>query len=227
MSRYIVGEPLFWSKTLSDHLAKTGKAAAVAVQRLSCEDILGNTPEKTLESVLNAHGKERTSLKKDTIRLRQTETQVDVQNDFRRDGPYGRPVYVQAMKIELVTTFNGSNVFALRPSKFTFNPPRGYVEDNTIVVGRCIPLDVLSRYRDEAIQEMRSTIDQIKTVLQQIKADTDDWESQLHDLLRQEIETRRTNCLAMQETSQLTSRLLGVPTEDNSATSAIKHAKRL
>ena len=101
------------------------------------------------------------------------------------------------MKIELVTTFSGINVFALSPSRFTFNPPRGYVEDNTLVVGCCIPLDVLSRDRDGAIQEMRSTIDQIEAVLQQIKADTDNWESQLHDLLRQEIKTLRANCLTM------------------------------
>ena len=72
-------------------------------------------------------------------------------------------------------------------------------------------LDVLDRDRDGDIQEMRSTVDQIETVLQEINADTDNWESQLHDLLRQEIETRRANCLAMQETS----RLLGVPTEDS------------
>ena len=201
MSRYIVGKPLFWSKTLSDHLAEIGKAAALAVQRLSCEDILDNTPEKTLASVLNAHSRERTSLKRDTTRPRQAETQIDVQNDFGRGGAYGYSVYVQAVKIELVTTFTGSNVFALRPSVFTSNPPRGYVEDNTIVVGCCIPLNVLSRDRDGAIQEMRSTIDQIEMVLQQIKADTDNWESQLHDLLRQEIKTQRTNCLAMQETS--------------------------
>ena len=115
------------------------------------------------------------------------------------------------MKIELVTTFSGSNVFALSPSVFTLNSPCGCVDGDTIVVGCCIPLDVLDRDRDGAIQEMRSTIDQIEMVLQQIKVDTDNWESQLHDILRQEIETRRANCLAMQETS----RLLGVPTEDN------------
>ena len=91
--------------------------------------------------------------------------------------PYGYSVCVQAVKIELVTTFSGINVFALSPSKFTLNSPCGYVNGDTIVVGCCIPLDVLSRERDEAIQGMRSTIDQIEMVLQRIKADTDNWES--------------------------------------------------
>ena len=138
---------------------------------------------------------------------------IDVQHDFMRGGPYGRPVYIAGVKIELATTFTGPDVFALQPSTVSFNPPRGYVKKDTIVVGCSIPLDVLDRERDDAAQEMKRTIDRIEAVLRQIEADTDNWESLLHDLLRQEIEARRKNCLAMQETS----RLLGVPTEDDSA----------
>ena len=213
MRHYIVGESLFCSETLDGRLAKIGSAAAAAVQNVSCEDILSNTPEETLASVLGAYGRERTRLKMDTTRSRQTEMRIDVQHDFMRGGPYGRPVYIAGVKIELVTTFTGPDVFALQPSTFSFNPPRGYVKKDTIVVGCSIPLDVLDRERDEAAQGMKRTIDRIEAVLRQIEADTDNWESQLHDLLRQEIEARRNNCLAMQETS----RLLGVPTEDDSA----------
>ena len=208
-----VGEPLFCSLYLDSRLAKIERAAAAAVQNLSCEDILSNTPEETLASVLDAYGRERTRMKRDTTRSRQTETKLDVQNDFRRGGPYGHPVYVSSVKIELVTTFSGPDVFALQPSTFSLNPPRGYVQNDTIVVGCCIPLDVLTDERDSAAQEMNRTIDRIEAILQQIEADTDNWESQLRDLLTKEIETRRNNCLAMQETS----RLFGVPTEDDSA----------
>ena len=216
MRHYPVGEPLFCSETLDERLAKTGRAAVAAVQNLSCEDILTNSPEETLASVLGAYGRERTRLNRDTTRSKQTETRIDVQHDFARGGPYGYPVHVAGVKIELVTTVTGPDVFALRPSTFTLNPPRGYVKNNTIVVGCCIPLDVLERERDGAAQEMKKTLGRIEDALRQIEADTDRWESQLHDLLRKEIETRRNNCLAMQETS----RLLGVPTEDDSAGTA-------
>ena len=208
-----VGKALFCSETLDGRLTKIGRAAAAAVQKVSCEDILSSAPEETLASVLSAHGRERTRLKRDTTRSRQTETRIDVQHDFARGGPYGHPVYVRAVKIELVTTFSGPDVFALQPRSFSTSTPWGYVKNNTIVVGCCIPLDVLERDRDEAAQAMKKTIDRIEVILQRIEADTDRWESQLHDLLRQEIETRRKNCLAMQETS----RLLDFPTEDDSA----------
>ena len=216
MRHEIVGKALFCSETLDSRLTKIGRAAAAAVQNIPCEDILAKTPDETLAGVLDAHGRERTRLKRDTTRSRQTETEVDVQHDFARGGPYGYPVYIRAVKIELVTTFSGPNVFSLRPSTFTLNPPHGYVEKDAIVVGCCIPMDVLEREREGAAQEVRRIIDRIEAILQRIEADTDEWESQLHDLLRKEIETRRNNCLAMQETS----RLLGVPTEDDSAETA-------
>ena len=212
MRHYPVGELLFCSETLDDHLARAGRAAAAAVQNLSCEDILSNTPEETLASVLDAYGRERTRLDRDTTRLRQTDTRIDVQHDFMRGGPYGYPVYVAGAKIELVTTFTGPDVFALRPSTFTSNPPRGYVKNNTVVVGCRIPMDVLERELAGAAQETKKTLGRIEDALRQIEADTDRWESQLHDRLEQEIETRRKNCLAMQETS----RRLGFPTEDDS-----------
>ena len=213
MSHDLVGNPLFCSETLDGHLSKIGRAATTAVQKLPCEDILRTTPEETLASVLGAYERERTRLKRDTTRSRRTETRIDVQNDFMRGGPYGRPVYVAGVKIELVTNFTGPDVFALRPSTFTLNPPRGYVKNDTIVVGCCIPLDVLDRELDGTAQAMNRAIDRIEAILQQVEADTDNWESQLHGLMKQEIETRRINCLAMQETS----RRLGVPTEDDSA----------
>ena len=213
MRHDIVGKPLFCSETLDGRLAKIGRAAAAAVQNVSCEDILSNSPEETLASVLSAYGRERTRLKRDTTRSRQTETRIDVQYDFARGGPYGYAVYVPGVKIELVTTFSGHDVFALRPSRFSTSTPCGYVKNDTIVVGCCIPMDVLERDRDEAAREMKRTLDRIEAILQHIEADTNSWESQLHDLLRQEIETRRNNCLAMQETS----RLLDFPTEDDSA----------
>ena len=213
MRHDIVGKPLFCSESLDGRLAKIGRAAAAAVQNLSCEDILSTTPEETLASVLGAYGRERTRLKRDTTSSRQTETRIDVQHDFARGGPYGHPVYVPGVKIEFVTTFSGPDVFALHPSTFSTSTPCGYVKNDTIVVGCSIPMDVLARDRDEAAQEMKRTIDRIEAILQQIEAATDNWESELHDLLRQEIETRRNNCLAMQETS----RILGFPTEDDSA----------
>ena len=213
MRHDIVGKPLFCSESLDGRLAKIGRAAAAAVQNLSCEDILSTTPEETLASVLGAYGRERSRLKRDTTRSRQTETRIDVQHDFMRGGPYGRPVYIAGVKIELVTTFTGPDVFALQPSTFSTSTPYGYVKNDTIIVGCCIPMDVLDRDRHEAAQQLKRTIDRIEAILQQIEADTYNWESQLYDLLRQEIETRRNNCLAMQETS----RLLGVPTEDDSA----------
>ena len=212
MRHYIVGKPLFCSETLDGRLAKIGRAAAAAVQNLSCEDILSTTPEETLASVLSAYAREPTRLKRDSTRSRQTETTIDVQHDFARGGPYGRPVYIAGVKIELLTTFTGPDVFGLRPSTFSTSTPHGYVEKDAVVVGCCIPLDVLDRDRDAAAQEMKRTIDRIEAILQKSEADTYNWESQLHDLLRQEIETRRNNCLAMQETS----RLLGVPTVDDS-----------
>ena len=213
MRHDIVGKSLSCPETLDGRLAKIGRAAAAAVQNLACEDILSTTPEETLASVLGAYGRERTRLKRDTTRSRQTETRIDVQHDFMRGGPYHRPVYIAGVKIELVTTFTGPDVFALQPSTFSTSTPHGYVKNDAIVVGCCIPLDVLDRERDKAAQEMNRTIDRIEAILQQIEADTDNWESQSHGLLKQEIETRRNNCLAMQETS----RLLGVPTEDDRA----------
>ena len=213
MRHNLVGKPLFCLDTLDGHLSEIGRAATAAVQKLPCEDILRTTPEESLASVLGACERERTRLKRDTTRSRQTEMKIDVQNDFMRGGPHGRPVYVDGVTIELITTFTGPNVFALQPSTFSTSTPCGYVQNDTIVVGCCIPMDVLERDRDEAAQEMRRTIDRIEAILQHIEADTYNWESQLHDLLKQKIETRRNNCLAMQETS----RLLGVRTEDDSA----------
>ena len=216
MRQYFVGKPLFCSETLSSRFAKIERAAAAAVRNFPCEDISTNTPEETLESVLSMYGMDRTRLNRDTTRSRQTEVRIDVQHDFGRGGPYGRPVYVPGVKIELVTTFRGPDVFALRPSTFSLNPPLGYVQNDTIVVGCSIPMDVLESERTDAVREMKMTIDRIEAVLQHIEADTDHWESQTHDLLRREVEIRRRNCLAMQETSLL----LGVPTEDDSAETA-------
>lgn len=213
MRQYFVGKPLFCSETLSDRLAKIERAAVAAVQKFPCEDILTNTPEETLKSVRRLYGIDRTRLIRDTTRSRQTEVKIDVQHDFERGGPYGRPVYVPGVKIELVTAFRGPNVFALRPSTFSLNSPRGYIQNDTVVVGCSIPMDVLERERTDALREVKLTIDRIEGVLQLIEADTDGWESQMCDLLRKKVEIRRRDCLAMRETSLL----LGLPTEDDSA----------
>ena len=100
-------------------------------------DRLLNTSVADLTDYLVAkYGLDVPVIHKDGTYVEQEETEVDVSRDFRRVifDP-SRPHYITGTAVYFTVPFSGDhNMFRVRPSSFSLNPPRGTINRNTLVL---------------------------------------------------------------------------------------------
>lgn len=75
------------------------------------------------------------NLKQDEITVDHGEAQIDVTNDPLRFIPRGKTVFVSGTRITYYVPFDGDhNLFKLRASTYTFNPPQAKVTTNELLI---------------------------------------------------------------------------------------------
>lgn len=135
-------------------------------------------------------------LRCEAIVVDQRETQIDVSRDpmrFVRDR--SRPAYVQGTEIEYSVPFDGDrNVFDVRPTTYTSNPPRGHVAGGELR----IYIRGIDLAPEKVKMEFEETLSQIERHLQTLRNDTSKLNTQLPSIARNSVESRRKKLLSDQ-----------------------------
>ncbi|WP_082908890.1 hypothetical protein [Chloroflexus islandicus] len=129
----------------------------------------------------------------DQISVDQQETKRDVSQDpLRFISDRDRPFYISETLIILYIPFEGEpDIFMYRPSTITLNPPRGFVNGNTLELSIfCTDHDVQSVKR-----EIDRLLGSIRQYLIWITSDLTSFNATLKDVAQQHIEVRRQKLL--------------------------------
>ena len=135
-------------------------------------------------------------LKKDEIEVDQREIQIDVSTDpMRAIYDRSQPVYVTGTEIEIIVPFIGdAEAFKVRPTPYSFNPPRGIIKDEVLILSISgVDLDA-----DQVSQEIESRLDRIDSYLTSLRGGADRLNNELDSIAHQAIEQRRKKLLADQ-----------------------------
>ena len=100
------------------------------------------------------------------------------------DGSYG-------MKIQLHLPFNGNaELLRVQPSTFTFNPPRGSVSGEELILDIAVPSSEVDT--DSVKRYLQGTIGSISTYLHNLGGECSAWNTRLPDKARDLIDRRRS-----------------------------------
>ena len=135
-------------------------------------------------------------LDKDGIYVDQEETQVDVSGDFRRAilDP-SRPYYIPGTSVHFTVPFSGDpNMFRVRASGFSLNPPRAEVNRNTLVLTATgVDLDYAGLRA-----EFNKRIEEVERNLGRQRQDAISFNKELRRQVINTIQSRRNKLLADQ-----------------------------
>jgi hypothetical protein len=136
------------------------------------------------------------TLRPEEIAVDQRETQIDVSRDpMRFVFDRSRPAYVTGTEIEYSVPFDGDrNVFDVRPTTYTLNPPRGHIVGGELR----IYIRGIDLAPDAVTREFDTTLSQIEGHLQTLRSDTSKLSAQLPSVARNSIESRRKKLLSDQ-----------------------------
>ncbi len=134
------------------------------------------------------------TLRIEEIVVDQRETQIDVSRDpMRNVSARSRPAYVTGTEIEYSMPFEGDrNVFEVRPTKYTWNPPRGHIVDGELR----IYIRGIDLAPDAVKREFEKTLGLIEQYLQTLRANTSNLNSQIPSIAHNSVENRRQKLLA-------------------------------
>ncbi len=135
-------------------------------------------------------------LKRGEIEVDQREIQIDVSSDpMRAIYDRSQPVYVTGTEIEIIVPFIGdAEAFKVRPTTYLFNPPRGIIKDEVLILSISgVDLDA-----DQVSQEIENRLDTIDSHLTTLRVGADRLNNELDSIARQAIEQRRKKLLADQ-----------------------------
>ena len=137
------------------------------------------------------------------------DTEIDVSGDPRRGyfAMQGEPLLVPAHKFTLTIPFDGDgDLFKLKPSKFTLNPPRGRVSANTLLFST-----VVEHIDADAIQgEIDKFVSTVQMFLEWVRVDCEQWNSQLHKIAGTAIRSRKERLLQQDKLGDI----LGIASKD-------------
>ncbi len=121
----------------------------------------------------------------------QSETEIDVSHDPGRD-ILRRPHKITGTAIEVTVPFDGEGeVFRIKPTTYTLNPPRAEVRDGELV----LRVQGISLTAEEVRAEINRTLSQIQQYLTTLRKDAQGLNDQLSSFSRSAIERRREKLL--------------------------------
>jgi hypothetical protein len=154
-----------------------------------------NTPVEDLCDYLEEKHKVNVpALKKDQIVADQNEVQIDVSRDpMRAVFDRSNPFYIGGTKISISIPFEGDDdVFKIRPTTFTLNPPVADVDRGNLIVS----IQGIDLKADKVKREVDRTVSEIERNLATLTNDAQELNSQLRTIARQAIERRKEKLLA-------------------------------
>jgi hypothetical protein len=211
---YAVPDLLFNSGHLSDALEEIERQLLAEVGQAPEAQLLQVDEDEWVKALAERYAVEAPDLHAEKAWMsRPEEVQVDVSHQsFQRAiiDP-STPTYIAGYRVVAHIPFTGdTSVFSLRPSSFTFNPPRAGVGDDELVdvvdYPHDMPIDIKARV-DELVRK-------VEQYLVSARADIGQHNDGLEGVARSAIQNRRARVQRNYEHLQATGLPMGPPDED-------------
>ncbi|WP_431274665.1 hypothetical protein ACQ858_22155 [Variovorax ureilyticus] len=141
---------LFSSRDLRQVLDAHVEALRNEVANIDGDQLLNTAPSDLIDYLVEKFTLPELALRRDEWSVSEQETKVDVSRDGNRYFSPGRsgPFYVPGQRIEVYVPFDGeSELFYMRASQFSTNPPRARIQGSTLVLEFEQPSDKQSDIR--------------------------------------------------------------------------------
>lgn len=186
----------FAGTSLTTFLRERRRRAVEFCQSLDPDVVLGTPPEDLLERLTD-----KFAVHCPELRLEEkysptgaTDVRIDVSRDPRRVFPGHGPATAAGTRIEVHVPFTGDgSIFVMQPQQFSFNPPRGAVRGNEIVVSEEQVSDSMNP--EQLKESLEGTLRQIEKFLAVAKVQVDGYDQELRRTLAAAIENRRQKVL--------------------------------
>jgi drug/metabolite transporter (DMT)-like permease len=189
-------ESLFAGNHLRDVLRAQHDRLEVAIRDLDADVVLA-TPAENLEDEMVSKFEVPCPVlwHDDRYSPGATDTQIDVSGDFRRATLGAGPHYVAGTKFSLHIPFDGERqVFLLRPSTFSMNPPAAEISNQELILTVEAPADSLDPAAVRS--QLEDRLRQIETLLETARADVEEYNNGLRESARSLLDKRRQKVLA-------------------------------
>jgi hypothetical protein len=160
---------LFSDGDLSATLRSQEEKVEGAAQDIPADHAVANSAEDLAAALVEEFRIDPIALDEGAMTVSSRDEQIDVSRDpmrFIRDP--SRPFYVPGTTVTYHVPFGGAaGLFKLRPSRFTSNPPSGFVGDGELRISESVPTPVPADIK----AQLDRNLAQVKTYLDWVNAD--------------------------------------------------------
>lgn len=183
---------LFSTYNLFDAIQHQEAELFKEIDHIDANRLLNTSAEDLCDYLEQKYRLESPRLREDEIAVDHSEIDIDVSRDpnrYIRDR--SKPFYIKGTRVQFFIPYEGDQeLFKCRPSRFTFNPPRGDVREKLIITFTVIEHDA-----DKIKAEFERNLTQIREYVKWIESDVSPFNASLRDKARQRIEARRHKIL--------------------------------
>jgi hypothetical protein len=187
---------LFFCGDMHSVLEAQRQKAKVAVEALTPAHVNAATDDEIVDNIVSRFRIEPLVIYADRAEAEHQESETDVSQHFNRAVfDRSRPCMVKANQITVRIPFTGEpDLFKVRPSSFTLNPPRGCVQKSGDHGG--VVLITMTRPIDEGVDEfnrwMKSEVKSIEDYAATSRSDIERFNADLVQQVRGFVSARRT-----------------------------------
>ncbi len=182
-------QPLFSKNELREVLEATKFRMKKEIEDYPQNKLLNTSPDDLAKYFREKYELLSISIKETEINVDMQETKVEF-SQFNRY--FDKSYYVPGTMIILNMPFDGDkDLFYCQPSTFTFNPPHGFIR------GDVLQIKIVRTDHDvkEAKDELNNLINDVKKYIGWIKSDIEPFNSNLLEIAKQQIDSRRQKIL--------------------------------
>lgn len=215
---------LFVSGDLGDALRGAEDKLGQAAEAIPADHALARSADELVAELLERFRVEPLILDWEATTAAIDDAMIDVGGDWSRGlGPRDGPVHVSGTKLTYHIPFVGErDLLKLRPSHFTFSPPRGVIGEHELLMIATSTPD----HREALKATLEAEMAKVKTYVGHANADVGAFNERLEGTARQRVEERRAKVIGDRELVAS----LGVPVrrrEDAATTYAVAPTRRI
>jgi hypothetical protein len=169
--------------TLSDYVQKE---AEHFVQNINADVFLSRPVDDLIEEIVDKYRFDVPVLQRDQAHLEEPrEIHLTIHD-------YGQPIQRMGTILTLVVPFTGAGrMFRVIPSKFNSAPPRGEIQNDTMV----LKIQGTNLTQDQVTREFNRTLDEFEMYLGWLRKDAENHENTLRRIAKDAIDARRDRLL--------------------------------
>jgi hypothetical protein len=171
---------LFVDAVLGDSLRAHEHKMEQAAQAIPADCALATSAEDLAAALVEEYQVEPLVLDEGAMTVSHKDEQIDVSRDPMRFIPDpSQPFYVPGTTVTLHVPFTGeADLFKMRASSFTLNPPRGKVSGSELFISTSVPAPAPANVGDQ----LKHTLSQIKSHVDWVNAEVREYNARLEGL---------------------------------------------